>query len=280
MDCPGCPWRYDLPDHTSRLYAVPLLDRSSTTDTGIDLDNSTFLSIIIPAYNEENRLPDTLESVVAFIKQQSYQAEILVVENGSQDRTLQVAEEFAKQNTNIRVIHEVARGKGLAVRTGMLAAVGDYRFMCDADLSMPIEELNRFLPPEQPDADIVIGSREAAGAVRYDEPIYRHMGGRFVNGLIRWATLSGLQDTQCGFKCFRADVAEDLFSFQTINGWSFDIEILYIAKLRNYNIVELPIPWYYFTESHVQPVKDSIRLSLDILDIRRNARRGMYDQKN
>ena len=163
MDCPGCSWRYDLPDHTSRLYAVPLLDRSSTTDTSIDLDNSTFLSIIIPAYNEENRLPDTLESVVAFIKQQSYQAEILVVENGSQDRTLQVAEEFAKQNTNIRVIHEVARGKGLAVRTGMLAAVGDYRFMCDADLSMPIEELNRFLPPERPESESGIGSREGGG---------------------------------------------------------------------------------------------------------------------
>ncbi|MCH7662568.1 MAG: glycosyltransferase, partial [Chloroflexi bacterium] len=180
-------------DHTGRVRAARLLDSNKH---GMDLDNPAFLSIIIPAYNEEKRLPNTLEAVIAFTDKQTYQTEVLVIENGSQDRTLQVAEEFAKQHTNIRVIHKVARGKGLAVRTGMLAAVGNYRFMCDADLSMPIEELNRFLPPEQSDADIVIGSREAAGAVRYDEPIYRHLGGRFVNALIRWAALSGLQDTQ------------------------------------------------------------------------------------
>ena len=203
-----------------------------------------------------------------------------MVENGSQDHTLQVAEEFASQHPNVRVIHEAARGKGLAVRKGMLEAVGGYRFMCDADLSMPIEELNHFLPPEQSDADIVIGSREAPGAIRYDEPTYRHLGGRFVNTIIRWAALPGFQDTQCGFKCFRAAVAEDLFRFQTINGWSFDIELLYIAKLRKYKVVELPIPWYYSPASHVQPVKDTIRLSLDILDIRRNARRGVYDPQN
>lgn len=244
------------------------------------MDTPTFLSIIIPAYNEEKRLPDTLKNVAAFIAKQSYPAEILVVENGSQDRTLEVAEEFASQHPNVRVIPEAARGKGLAVRKGMLEAVGQYRFMCDADLSMPIDELNRFLPPEQPDADIVIGSREAPGSIRYDEPTYRHLGGRFVNTLIRWAALPGLQDTQCGFKCFRAAVAEELFHFQTINGWSFDIELLFIAKLRGYNIVELPIPWYFSAESHVQPVKDTIRLSLDILDIRRNARRGLYDPQN
>ncbi len=244
------------------------------------LDSVMFLSIIIPAHNEENRLPATLESVAAFLQKQSYQAEVIVVENGSQDRTLELARDFTAGHPNFRVSHETARGKGLAVRTGMLEAKGDFRFMCDADLSMPIEEVNRFLPPHLPHADIVIGSREAPGAVRYDEPSYRHFGGRFVNTLIRWAALPGLQDTQCGFKCFRAAVAEDLFQFQTINGWSFDIELLYIAKRRGYKIVELPIPWYFSPESHVQPVKDTIRLSLDILDIRRNARRGIYDPQN
>lgn len=239
-----------------------------------------FLSIIIPAYNEEKRLPATLESVSAFLQKQSYQAEVIVVENGSQDRTWELAQDISASHKNIRVVHEAARGKGLAVRRGMFEATGDFRFMCDADLSMPIEELNRFLPPHQPDADIVIGSREAPGAVRYHEPAYRHYGGRFVNTLIRWAALPGLQDTQCGFKCFRAAVAKDLFQYQTINGWSFDIELLYIAKQRGYTIVELPIPWYYSPESHVQPVKDTIRLSLDILDIRRNARRGLYDPQN
>ncbi|MEK6255682.1 MAG: glycosyltransferase family 2 protein [Chloroflexota bacterium] len=238
------------------------------------------LSIIIPAYNEEKRLPATLQTIASFLEKQTYQAEVIVVENGSHDRTLETAEQFTTQHANFRVIKETARGKGLAVQRGMLEALGEYRFMCDADLSMPIDEVNGFLPPIQVDADIVIGSREAPGAIRYDEPAYRHFGGRFVNTLIRWAALPGLHDTQCGFKCFRAAVAEDLFKHQTINGWSFDIELLYIAKLRGYNIVELPIPWYYSPDSHVQPVKDTIRLSLDILDIRRNARRGLYDSQN
>ncbi|MDH3942903.1 MAG: glycosyltransferase family 2 protein [Anaerolineae bacterium] len=234
------------------------------------------LSIIVPAYNEETRLPDTMRTIEDHLTAQSFSSEVLVIENGSQDSTLSIAQEFAASHPRFRVIHETARGKGLAVRRGMLSAQGDYRFMCDADLSMPIEEVNRFLPPLAPEADIIIGSREAPGAVRYNEPSYRHMGGRFVNTLIRWTILPGLQDTQCGFKCFSAAAAEDLFRLQTINGWSFDIELLYAARLRGYTIAELPVPWYFSPESHVQPIKDTIRLSLDILDIRRNARRGLY----
>ncbi len=238
-----------------------------------------FLSIIIPALNEELRLPDTLEKIFAFLDQQSYTAEVIVVDNGSADRTFEVATEFAQRYPQLRVLQEFTRGKGAAVKHGMLAAVGEYRFMCDSDLSMPITELNRFLPPAQPEADVVIASREAEGAVRYGEPDYRHLGGRAVNAMIKALALPGLQDTQCGFKCFRASVAEDLFSNQTLEGWSFDIEALYLARLRGYKIVELPIPWYYNADSRLNPVKDAILMGLDILKVRRNARRGLYDQK-
>lgn len=243
------------------------------------MDNSLFVSIIIPAYNEATRLVASLEKIAVFLEKQPYTSEVLVVENGSQDNTLQLAQDFAAKHPNFRTLRENARGKGLAVRRGMFEARGEHRFMCDADLSMPIGELNRFLPPLMTDADIVIGSREAPGAKRYNEPQYRHLGGRSINTLIRWLVLPKLMDTQCGFKSFSASVAEDIFKYQTINGWSFDIELLYIARLRGYKIIELPIPWYFSPDSHVQPVKDAIRLTLDLLDIRRNAHRGVYDPK-
>ena len=238
---------------------------------------SPFLSIVIPARNEESRLPATLEAVFGFLQQQPYPAETLVIENGSQDRTLAIAQEFAARRPGFRVLHEAQPGKGRAVRRGMLEAAGELRFMCDADLSMPVEEINRFLPPLAQGYDIAIASREAAGAVRYNEPVYRHLGGRAVNLVIRLLALPGLHDTQCGFKCFRAPVAEDLFARQTLAGWSFDIELLYIARRRGYCIAEIPIPWYFNPHSKLSAVRDALRMILDILTIRRNARRGLYD---
>jgi dolichyl-phosphate beta-glucosyltransferase len=235
------------------------------------------LSIVIPAHNEENRLPRSLEQVFAFLKRQAYEAEVLVVENGSSDRTFELAQGFAKEHKNLRVLREAGRGKGLAVRRGMLEARGQYRFMCDADLSMPIEEVNKFLPPARSDFDIAIGSREAPDAVRYDEPFYRHFGGRLINLAIRLLILPGLHDTQCGFKCFRAEAAERLFNRQTLNGWSFDIELLFIACRISYRVVEIPIDWYYRSESKVSTVRDALRLLGDIFLIRINARRGIYD---
>lgn len=237
---------------------------------------SPYLSIIIPAYNEERRLPITLEKTRQFLEKQSYSAEVLVIENGSQDRTFQIAEEFGKQHPQFRPIREEQRGKGRAVRRGMLEACGQYRFMCDADLSMPIEEINRFLPPLQEDFHLAIGSREAPGAVRYNEPYYRHLGGRLINLTIRLLALPGMQDTQCGFKCFRAAVAEDLFSGLTLSGLSFDVELLYIAKKRGYRIAEIPIPWYFMAESKVNLIQDTLKLVRDILAVRRNDRSGLY----
>lgn len=239
--------------------------------------SNPLLSIIIPAHNEETRLPRTLEQVFAFLASQEYSAEVIVVENGSSDRTLDVAQGFAADHPNLHVIHSAARGKGLAVRTGMLAASGEYRFMCDADLSMPIEQVNRFLPPALRDFDVAIGSREVKGARRYNEPAHRHLGGRFINLIIRLLILPSLQDTQCGFKCFRAAVARDLFAHQTLDGWSFDIELLFIASRRKYEVLEVPVDWYYRSESKVSAVRDALRMIDDIFRIRRNARRGLYD---
>jgi glycosyltransferase involved in cell wall biosynthesis len=235
------------------------------------------LSIIIPAYNEANRLPSTLEQVFAFIQQQSYQTEVIVVENGSVDGTFEVAQNFANRYPRCRAIHLDERGKGLAVREGMLQATGEYRFMCDADLSMPISEVNRFIPPVLSNFDIAIASREAPGSVRFNEPGYRHWGGRGINLLIRLFALPGLRDTQCGFKCFRAEIAEDIFQFQTFSGISFDPEVLFIARLRGYKTIELPIPWYYSDESRIHLFKDTLALIQDLLTIRRNARQGRYD---
>lgn len=235
-----------------------------------------YLSLVIPAFNEARRLPETLKKAHTFLEAQKYSYEIIVVENGSQDNTLEVARQFAREIKQLRVLHEKQRGKGHAVRSGMLIARGDYRFMADADLSMPVEGISQFLPPALEQLDIAIGSREVPGAVRYHEPVYRHIGGRAINLLIRLLALPGLHDTQCGFKCFRGPVADDLFLNQTMTGWSFDVELLYVARLRGYQIEEIPVHWYYRSESKVNPVKDAMRLIVDILQIRANARRGMY----
>ena len=239
---------------------------------------STFLSIIIPSHNEENRLPNTLEQVIRFLKGQAFTSEIIIVENGSIDRTFEVAQGFARQHRNVRVIQS-ERGKGAAVKRGMLEAQGEYRFMCDADLSMPVEEITKFIPPALDGFDIAIASREARGAVRYNEPPYRHLGGRGINFIIQALILPGLNDTQCGFKIFQADVAEDIFRFQTLQGWSFDIELLYIARRRRYRILEIPIQWYYHSDTKVSALRDAVQMIKDIFRIRANARGGIYNEK-
>jgi glycosyltransferase involved in cell wall biosynthesis len=236
-----------------------------------------FLSIIIPVYNEEKRLPISLRQILEFLQEQSYPAEVLVVENGSQDATLEIAQSFAKQYPQIRVLKNLDRGKGLAIQRGMLEACGEFRFMCDVDLSMPIQEINRFLPPVLDDFEVAIASREAPGAVRYDEPPYRHFVGRGFNTLIRLIALPGLDDTQCGFKCVRGAIANQLFKRQTLIGWSFDVEILFIARHLGYRVVEVPIPWYFNPDSKIRVLRDSFHMGMDLLTIRLNALRGNYD---
>lgn len=237
-----------------------------------------FLSIIIPAFNEESRLPTSLEKLYAFLNNQPYTYEVVVVENGSRDQTLQVAQEFTGRLPNLRAIHIDESGKGLAVRQGILATSGQYRFIADADFSMPVDEINLFFPPAC-ECDIAIASRETPGSIRYNEPPFRHFTGRVFNLLIRLLVLPDLHDTQCGFKCFRGDVAEDIFRYQTLGGWAFDVEVLKVARLHGWKIKEIPVHWYYFPGSKVSIMRDSIRMLIELLTIRRNARRGDYDRK-
>jgi len=172
------------------------------------------------------------------------------------------------------------RGKGLAVKQGMLAAKGEWRFICDADLSMRIEDIVRFLPPASDGFDLIIARREALGAQRVDEPEYRHMIGRINNWIIKLAALDDFEDTQCGFKMFSRSAAIDLFGVQKMNGIGFDVELLYIAKRRGYKIKEVPITWYYDPYSTMRLWDDSINMLREIWEIRQNWRRGDYEKRD
>ena len=210
---------------------------------------------------------------------QDYAYEVIVVENGSTDDTIEVVEEYQDRLPYLQLIQSVRRGKGLAVKLGMLAATGQYRFLADADLSMPIEEIANFLPPKLTEFDIAIASRELKDSRRIDEPGYRHLVGRVFNALVRWLALPGLHDTQCGFKCFSAQVVQAVFPLQTLEGMSFDAEVLYIARHLGYSIIEVPINWYFNADSRVRLVDDSLRMASDLFTIRRNARIGLYGAK-
>lgn len=237
------------------------------------------LSLIIPAYNEGDRLPATLPPVFDFLEAQPFSYEIIIVNNNSRDNTREVALLFAATRPYVRVIDEMNQGKGAAVRTGMLAASGEYLFMADADFSMPVEEITKFLPPQAGAYDVAIGSREVAGAVRYNEPQYRHLMGRVFNFYVKVLAIPGYEDTQCGFKCFRREVAWDILPNQTINGWAFDVELLFIALKRGYHIIEVPIHWYYGENSRVSPVRDTINMIREVLRIRYNGLVGRYDRR-
>lgn len=236
------------------------------------------LSIIIPAHNEELRLPASLHKIAGFLQQQDYCAEVIVVENGSSDRTVAVARDFAASHPWARVVEASVRGKGLAVKVGMLAAKGEYRFICDADLSMPIEEIIHFLPPHSDGFEVSIATREGSAARRIGEPYHRHLMGRLLNRIIQWTALPGMQDTQCGFKMFSRKAAEDLFSVQQMVGIGFDVELLYIARKRGYRIREVPVTWYFDPDSRMRLIHDSLYILLEIQAIRRNWQRAFYDQ--
>ena len=241
------------------------------------MEQEILLSLILPAYNEEKRLPECMEKVAKFIKQRGEPIEVLLVENGSHDRTYEMALEYAKKYPWLKVFHEETPGKGNAVRRGMLEGRGKYRMFADVDFSMPIDEISRFIPPELSDYQVAIGSREVKGAVRYNEPAIRHFTGRVFNLIVRILLgLPGIHDTQCGFKSFSAEAAEKLFSVQRINGWAFDAEVLFLAKQYGYKIIEVPVQWYYDGNSKINVIQDSIKMFRELLQIRANYRTGMY----
>jgi dolichyl-phosphate beta-glucosyltransferase len=237
------------------------------------------VSIVVPAYNEEARLTGTLEKLSSFLAQRADSWEVRVVDDGSTDGTSAIVERAAAANAGIVLQREPHRGKGGAVKAGLLAARMPFRFICDADLSMPVEELPRFLPPLLNAFDVAIGSREGHGARRIGEPLARHLAGRAFNYAVQRLTVPGIEDTQCGFKMFTAEAVDAIFPFVTVDGWAFDIEVLCIARAKGLRIVEVPIEWHYRRESQLNLVRDGVAMFSELLRIRRRARRGDYDRR-
>ena len=207
------------------------------------MEQEILLSLILPAYNEEKRLPECMEKVAGFVAAHKEPIEVIIVEHGSRDRTYEMA----------------------------------CRMFADVDFSMPISEVDHFIPPTLSDYQVAIGSREVKGAVRYNEPATRHFTGRVFNLIVRILLgLPNIHDTQCGFKSFSAEAAEKLFRVQQIKGWAFDAEVLFIAKHYGYKIVEVPVQWYYDGNSKINVIQDSVKMFRELLQIRKNYRDGLY----
>ena len=237
------------------------------------------LSIVVPAYNESPRIRRSLDDLCRQLPALTDSWEVRVVDDGSRDDTARIVSEVARADSRVVLQREPHRGKGGAVRAGLLAAEGELRFMCDADLSMPVPELRRFLAIVPSECDIAIGSREGLTARRVGEPGHRHFIGRAFNTIVRVIAVPGIRDTQCGFKLFTAAAAEAICPLMTIDGWAFDIEMLLIAKRLGLRIVELPIEWHYREHSQLLPIRDSYRMGRDVLRIRAKALAGAYDRR-
>jgi dolichyl-phosphate beta-glucosyltransferase len=239
-----------------------------------------YLSVVIPAFNEQQRIVATIEELTGYLGSQDYEWEIIVANDGSTDSTADLIQDYAAHNPRVRLLSLPHGGKGWAVQQGMLKAEGTLRFLCDADLSMPVECLPKFLPPIRNGFDIVIGSREVAGAVRYQEPRRRHIMGRIFNWLVRLLAVPGIYDTQCGFKLFTQESAQILFTMQKLKGFGFDVEILFLARKMGMHIFEIPIPWYFNNDSKVRPLLDSFNMARDLLTIRWRHTIGGYDLRH
>ncbi len=247
---------------------------STSMDTFVDL------SIIVPAYNEGLRLPPTLVKLDAFLRTQPLRYEIVVVDDGSKDNTCDVVTAHMDQIAGLRLLRQTPnRGKGAAVRMGMLQARGQIRVMCDADGSMPAEELPKLLAPiTSCKAEIAIGSRYAEGAkTDVKQPFYRVLWSRLCNRVIQKSLVPGVRDTQCGFKAFTAEAARDLFRYGRIDGWAFDLEILALARRRGFAIAEVGVEWKDDGRSRVNPLKDMWKVVKEAITIRKNLRSGVYD---
>jgi glycosyltransferase involved in cell wall biosynthesis len=239
------------------------------------------LSIVIPAYNEAERILPTLANLHAFLLTQPLRWEIVVVDDGSKDATCAVVEGRMAEIPGLRLVRQTPnQGKGAAVRRGMLAARGQIRVMSDADGSMPPAQLTALLAPIVAcRAEIAIGSRYAEGA-RTDvkQPAYRVLWSRLANRVIQRSLVPGVLDTQCGFKAFTAEAARDLFGRALVNGWAFDLEILALARRRGYGIAEIGVEWKDDRRSKVNPLKDMYKVVKEAVTIRKNLKSGVYDR--
>ncbi len=225
------------------------------------------LSIVIPAYNEAERIGPSLEQIAAFLRQRGTEYEVLVVDDGSSDATAEVAAGFA--NLDVRVLSQPRNlGKGAAVRRGVVESRGQRVLISDADLSTPIEAVER-LEAELENAEVVLGSRAVAGAdVQVHQPFYRELMGKTFNLIIRTLGVRGIKDTQCGFKLVDGDAARQLFTDMIIDRFAFDVELVWLARRRGLRVAEVGVPWVNSPRSRVHPIFDSANMVLDVLTFR------------
>ena len=236
-------------------------------------------SFIIPAYNESARIRPTLDEILRYMAEQGWDAEILVVDDGSRDDTADVVREYAARYPHVRVIPNPGnRGKGFSVRNGMLHARGDVCLFSDADLSSPITEAPKLFDAIRNGADIAIGSRWLRAELQTErQPLYRQLFGRIFNLLLRVFLGLRFKDTQCGFKAFRRDAAQRIFPLQKIERWGFDPEILFLARCMGFKAAEVPVLWAHSEGTRLHPFRDGLRMFGDVLHIRWNAWTGVYN---
>lgn len=240
------------------------------------------LSLVIPAWNEARRLPESLQRVREFLDAQALNAEVLVMVERSGDNTLAAARAAVAGDARFAVIdNQVHRGKGYAVRCGMLRARGDIVLFMDADLSTPLEEVTAFLAhlQQHPDTAVLIGSRaHASSQVERPQKVLRRNMGRFFNALVQALSVPGISDTQCGFKAFRRTAAQALFTRQTLDGFAFDVELLMLARALDLRVDVLPVRWRNSPDSSVHIVRDAWRMFRDVLRVRARVRRTLRRQ--
>lgn len=227
-----------------------------------------FLSVIIPAFNEEERIASTLKKIYDYLNEHNYNYEILLIDDGSTDSTVELV---ANNFPNVQIVKQPQNmGKGAAVRRGMLEAKGTLRLFTDADLSTPIYELEKFLPEIENGYDIAIGNRALQNElIKEHQPFYREMMGKTFNKIVQLLVVRGISDTQCGFKLFTEKAAKEIFAKAEINGFSFDVEAVYLASKMGFKIKEIPVEWYNDDRSKVHPIFDSLKMLIEIMRIRK-----------
>jgi dolichyl-phosphate beta-glucosyltransferase len=247
-------------------------------------------SIVIPAYNEFDKISATLTQVVSFMRTFSESFEVIVVDDGSKDQTCEAVSDYRKENPEVVLVKNPHKGKGFAVRTGMMRARGDLIYTSDADLAASIPELKKLVVwIKDHDYDIVIATREGVGAKRIGEPFYRHLMGRVFNFWVQLIALPGINDSQCGFKLFKKSVAKEVFGMLDIYGentkeigqpyvGAWDVEVLYIARKLGYKIKEVPVVWTFVRTPRLRPINDSIHMAIDVLKVRINGLSGKYNK--
>jgi len=238
------------------------------------------LSIVIPAYNEAARIEGTLERVLWCVQKCAWDAEVLVVDDGSTDRTVEIVQQWAARNERLHLVKNPGnRGKGYSVRNGLLQAAGEIVMFTDADLSAPMEEAERLFDALDAGADVAIGSRWLDKQKQtIHQPLYRRFFGRCFNWVTRKVMGLPYKDTQCGFKAFKRDAAQTIFRLQTIERWGFDPEILFIARKLKYKIAEVAVTWGHDERSRISYLKDGLQMLKEMAEIRSNSLRGRYDE--